>query len=169
MSTSTWTKPTAPWFHLLVATPSDACDWLTALPQDGKHKLAARSIRGRKCATTASFFDETAAALQFPYYFGENWDALHDCLADLSWLQAESVVLCIADADQLLAKAPGELKRLADVLQSATKEWNQPEKPKTVRSFHVLLQVAVGHEAAVKAAWSKAGVELAPIVTGKKT
>ena len=163
MSTSTWTKPTPPWFHLLVASPSDTCDWLTALSLDSKHKLVARMVRGRKCATTTNFFDETAAALQFPYYFGENWDALHDCLADLSWLQAESVVVCFADADQLLAKAPGELKRLADVLQSAAKEWNQPEKPKTLRSFHVVLQVAAGHEAAVKAAWQGARVKLEPV------
>jgi RNAse (barnase) inhibitor barstar len=168
MSTSTWTKPTAPWFHLLVASPSDACDWLTALSQDSKHKLVVRSIRGRKCVTTASFFDETAAALQFPYYFGENWDALHDCLADLSWLHTEAVVLCIADADQLLAKAPDELKRLAGVVQSAAKEWNQPEKPKTARSFHVVLQVASGHEAAVRAVWHAAGVYLEPVVSGKK-
>ena len=120
-----------PWFHLLVTSPSDACDWLTALSHDNKHNLVARSIRGRKCATATCFFDEASAALQFPHYFGENWDALHDCLADLSWLQAEAVVLCIADADQLMTKAPGELKRLADVLQSAAKEWNQPEKAKT--------------------------------------
>jgi RNAse (barnase) inhibitor barstar len=160
MSTIAWTKSTPPWFHLLAATPSDTCDWLWAIANDSKHTVAARLIRGRKAATSAQFFDEAAAALQFPPYFGENWDALHDCLADLSWLGADGVVICLADADQLLTKAPGELKRLADVLQSAAKEMNQPEKPKSPRPFHVVVQTAPAHEAVVKAAWQAAGVRL---------
>jgi RNAse (barnase) inhibitor barstar len=168
MSEIAWTKSTSPWFHLLAATPNDTCDWLWAIANDSKHKVAARLIRGRKAATSAQFFDEAAAALQFPHYFGENWDALHDCLADLSWLGADGVVICLADADQLLTKAPGELKRLADVLQSAAKEMNQPEKPKSPRPFHVVVQTAPAHEAVVKAAWQAVGVKLEAVAVGKK-
>ena len=168
MSAISWTKTTAPWFHLLVATPSDTCDWLWAIANDSKHKVAARLIRGRKAGTPAHFFDEAAAALQFPHYFGENWDALHDCLADMSWLGADGLVLCLSDAEQLLAKAPTDLKKLADVLQSAAKEWNQAEKPKAPRPFHVVLQTTAGHEAAVKAAWQAAGVKLEAVASGKK-
>jgi hypothetical protein len=40
------------------------------------------TVRGRKSRTVAIFFDEVAAALQFPYYFGENWNALGDLLND---------------------------------------------------------------------------------------
>ncbi|CAN5175156.1 hypothetical protein BH10PLA2_BH10PLA2_15960 [soil metagenome] len=169
MSNPAWTKSAPPWFHLLVANPSDTCDWLWAIANDSKHQVAARLVRGRKSTTPAHFFDEVAAALQFPHYFGENWDALHDCLADLSWLGAPSVVLCLADADQLLAKSPADLKKLADVLQSAAKEMNQPAKPKSPRPFHVVLQTTNGHEGAVKAAWEGAGVKLEGIVMGKKS
>lgn len=164
MSQPSWTKSTPPWFHLLAASPSDTFDWLTAQGRQSGGKLAARRIRGRKSATKASFLDEIAAALQFPYYFGENWDALHDCLADLAWLGADAVVVCITDADQLLAKAPADLKKLIEVLQSAAKEQNQPEKPKAARAFHVVLQVATGQEALVKAAWQAAGVKLEAMV-----
>ncbi len=165
MSTTAWTKSTPPWFHLLVATPSDTCDWLWAIANDSKHKIAARLIRGRKAGTAAQFFDEAAAALQFPHYFGENWDALHDCLSDLRWLGSEAVVLCLADADQLLARAPAELKNLVDVLQSAAKEMNQPEKPKSPRPFHIVVQTAVGHDDGVKAAWQAAGVKLEKVAS----
>jgi RNAse (barnase) inhibitor barstar len=160
MSATAWTKSTAPWFHLLTSTPSDTCDWLWAIAEDSKHKIAARLIRGRKSSTPGHFFDEAAAALQFPYYFGENWDALHDCLADLSWLGADGLVLCLSDAEQLMAKSPADLKKLADVLQSAAKDWNQPEKAKSARPFHIVLQTTVRHEAAVRAAWQAAGMKL---------
>ncbi len=169
MSQSVWTKPAPPWFHLLVAAPTDTCDWLGSLEQETKQKLVARLIRGRKSATAANFFDEAAAALQFPYYFGENWDALHDCLADLAWLRTEALVVCIADADQLFVKAPAELKTLIGVLQTVAKEWSQPEKVQKSRAFHVVLQAAPHHEAAVKAAWQAVGIKLEPVPGIKKT
>ena len=35
--------------------------------------------------------------LNFPSYFGGNWDSLEECLRDLSWLPAGQVVLTHAD------------------------------------------------------------------------
>src|SRR4051794_34142310 len=34
-----------------------------------------------------------AESLQFPDYFGANWDALDECLRDLSWLPVRAVVI----------------------------------------------------------------------------
>ena len=41
---------------------------------------------------------EIAAALRFPDWFGQNWDALEDCLTDLSWLDADACVLVFEQA-----------------------------------------------------------------------
>lgn len=36
-----------------------------------------------------------AEGLKFPPYFGHNWDALEECMCDLSWLGGESGVVVI--------------------------------------------------------------------------
>lgn len=45
-----------------------------------------RSIRGHKCRTIDGMIDEFSSALQFPWYFGENWPAFDECICDLDWL-----------------------------------------------------------------------------------
>jgi hypothetical protein len=48
-------------------------------------------------ATKQELFTTLATQLSFPDYFGENWDAFHECVRDLSWLPAGPVVLIHAD------------------------------------------------------------------------
>lgn len=48
-----------------------------------------RVIRGHKCTSYEALHNEIAAALQFPDYYGENWDALDECLGDLDWLPGD--------------------------------------------------------------------------------
>ncbi|MDP3156512.1 MAG: barstar family protein [Archangium sp.] len=56
-------------------------------------------------------------ALDFPNYFGRNWDALSDCLCDLSWLAAGPVMLIHDELPQLSEK---ELRIYVDILASAS-------------------------------------------------
>ena len=62
-----------------------------------------------------------ATALQFPSWFGHNWDALEDCLSDLP---AEGYVLLIEGAE-----AGDDLGVLIDVLRSSASSWAARGKP----------------------------------------
>ena len=161
MSLHALTHAKAPWTHLLAATPSDACDALGGLESSAANRLVARLIRGRKSTTREAFFDESAAALQFPYYFGENWDAFHDCLGDLAWLHAATVVVGLLDADRLLAAGPPEsAKHLATVLQEVAARRNRPAGKKAARPFHVVFQAVPAVAEEVARRWQALGLSL---------
>lgn len=55
-------------------------------------------------------FAALATALQFPDYFGQNWDAVADCLSD-----AGEVMLVVRDAGARWAQAPDEMRTLVDI------------------------------------------------------
>jgi hypothetical protein len=113
-------RPDGPCLHRLVASESDLCD--TAWSLERPARSVSRVVRGAKSPAAPELFDEIAAALQFPYYFGENWDALADCLADLGWLTADAVVIFISNAARLLdGEAPEELHTFLDVVQMAAR------------------------------------------------
>jgi hypothetical protein len=65
-----------------------------------------------------------AAALDFPDWFGANWDALEDCLSDLSWRKAGGHVLLFEQA-----KPTDDLGVLIDVLRSSAEFWAGRGKP----------------------------------------
>ena len=113
----------------------------------GKTGLNVRWVRGRKMTTVARLFDEFSAALQFPYYFGENWAAFDECLSEEDWISRKSLVLVVTDADVVLADEESDLSRLVEVFVSAHAAYSQPisvgewwDRPAI--PFHVVLQLS---------------------------
>ena len=75
-------------------------------------------------ADKARLLQNMASALRFPDWFGHNWDALEDCLTDLSWREAPAYVLLIDNPK------PGEdLGVLTDILRSSAESWAGRGKP----------------------------------------
>jgi hypothetical protein len=75
-------------------------------------------------AEKAALLDNIATALGFPDWFGHNWDALEDCITDLSWREAPGYVLVIE------SPRPGDdLGVLVDILRSSAEFWAGRGKP----------------------------------------
>lgn len=69
---------------------------------------------------------QIARELSFPDWFGGNWDALEDCLGDLSWSDAAGHVLVIEGAQVAAADDIGVLR---DILASTAAYWSGRGRP----------------------------------------
>jgi Barstar (barnase inhibitor) len=82
-------------------------------------------LDGELMAETTELMAEFAQVLEFPSYFGANWDALSDCLTDLSWLDnlGAHLVLAIDHWDDCASPM------LQEILQEAVTRWADSETP----------------------------------------
>jgi hypothetical protein len=92
-------------------------------------------------------FDALFQHLQFPGYFGFNWNALSDCLRDLSWISQRRVVILHSDLPVLPSD---EVATYLEVMWECLRDWKPSEPhqlivafPDVVRStIHGLLEQA---------------------------
>lgn len=75
-----------------------------------------------------------AHALEFPDYFGANWDALDECLRDLGWISAPGYVLIVGEAGDLWKRAPELSGRLVSSWTFSSATWTDAGTP-----FHLVL------------------------------
>lgn len=81
------------------------------------------------CRSKAAFLARVAAALEFPWWFGQNWDALADCLGDLDWLPAEGYLLLLDDPSELRGAAPEDYAVAVEIFAEAAREWRERKIP----------------------------------------
>jgi RNAse (barnase) inhibitor barstar len=70
-----------------------------------------------------SAFTRIAQALEFPEWFGANWDALEDCLGDLSWLEGSGYLLLFDHTGSWRDGQAQEIATLIDVLNAVGATW----------------------------------------------
>ena len=70
--------------------------------------------------TKDELLGRVAHGLEFPAWFGGNWDALEDCLCDLAWLDGDGQVLLFAGSSALAAD---DLGVFTDILSSSAQYW----------------------------------------------
>ncbi len=64
---------------------------------------------------------ELAKSLFFPDYFGSSWDALNDCLVDLTWINEKQIIIVFESLSQLGSKTHDDL---LNVLNDVVQFWN---------------------------------------------
>ncbi|WP_053076564.1 barstar family protein [Caenimonas sp. SL110] len=100
----------------------------TPVPSDGR--LIATLPSGIQSAQ--ELLKALAEELKFPDYFGNNWNALFDCLRDLAWIAEREI--CIVHSD--LPRLPdAELTVYLEVLRDAIADWRTDEPHEIVAVF----------------------------------
>ena len=98
--------------------------------------LHVSEMSGKNIRSEADLFSAIAKVLNFPDYFGKNWDALDECLRDLEWIPAKGYVLIIRDANPLWHHAT---KVAGDLIRSwlfCDEEWLKENVP-----FHLIFEI----------------------------
>jgi hypothetical protein len=128
-----------PQSHVMIcnATAKELCAYAYRLNYEIGSTYALRLVRGQKMHTLNDLFDEFAASFQFPCYFGENWSAFDECLADLEWLPASGYVLLVLNSAEVLREEPrDEFATFARIVNTISDEWLRVHQ----KVFRVLFQ-----------------------------
>jgi RNAse (barnase) inhibitor barstar len=70
-----------------------------------------------------------ATAMSFPAHFGRNWDALRDCLGDLSWMPADGYVVVLEKSKHFGAGHRHDFDTALEVFKGVCDEWRGRGKP----------------------------------------
>lgn len=106
----------------IAISQSDA-DLLCAAASERGGSAAQADLRG--CYDKEMFLMRVAEALEFPDWFGRNWDAFFDCLADLSWLPAGGHLLVLLNSAEIRRDSPEAFDTAKSIMQEAAAVWQK--------------------------------------------
>ncbi len=75
------------------------------------------------------FLAAVGTSLGFPDWYGHNWDALADCLTDLSWMAADGYVIVLDHADAFASANPTDFATALSIFQDAADTWREDGIP----------------------------------------
>ncbi|MCP4540434.1 MAG: hypothetical protein GY832_25120 [Chloroflexi bacterium] len=76
----------------------------------------------------AAYYDQ----LELPGYVGQNWNALSECLRDLSWVEQRRVIIVHEESPQLSA---ADTTEYVDVLRECAADWKPDEEHELIVLF----------------------------------
>ncbi|MBN8214635.1 MAG: barstar family protein [Xanthomonadales bacterium] len=107
----------------------DARDREALVEAGGTLQFAVLPVDLRACADADAAMCEIAEVLRFPDWFGENLDALADCLGDLSWLPSEGYVLVLENTADWRAQESDTFDTVLEILNQTAQRWAENRVP----------------------------------------
>jgi len=102
--------------YFLTGTRDQALDLAARLHESGKFFVV--TAEGGHLGTKSAVFSHFSVVMQFPSYFGWNWDALNECIRDfVEERRLQSVILIIVEFQGVLRDKKSDLQILCDILQ----------------------------------------------------
>jgi RNAse (barnase) inhibitor barstar len=108
------------------------------VPPAGRDALAKTAVAGGLCYHLCQLDDSEeiddvlellGEGLHFPKWYGKNFDALYDCLTDLTWQDTAASVIVLTGCDAIYAADPESWQTLVSVLRSAAEFWQNEDVP----------------------------------------
>ncbi|MET9426113.1 barstar family protein [Streptomyces sp. NPDC003036] len=130
----------SPWMHVVTVGGAMPIDEI--LPLSGRFYVA--HLEGQELPDEFSAFQNLQESLQFPEYFGWNWNAVYDCLRDLQWLSSDHHVVIIKSAERALSEDDTAREKFFRTLWRAGQRWSYVKRPEgiTLSRLTVILSCA---------------------------
>ena len=80
-------------------------------------------------ADKAQLLATIGATMEFPDWFGHNFDALADCLNDLSWAPADGYLVMLEHCDGIHGLAEDDFVAVLQIFEQAAAEWREQAIP----------------------------------------
>jgi hypothetical protein len=119
-------NPEAPDLTVVAPTPLRSVHFAERAPNPdiAKEKgIRLIELDGTKIEGKADLLASLSEGFEFPDYFGGNWDALDECLRDLSWLEANGYAI-VMEKSEAFWKADTDLAgELVTAWTSSADRW----------------------------------------------
>ena len=97
-----------------------------------RHGYAFFHIEGKNINRKEQLLNHAATVMHFPGHFGDNWDALEECLTDLEWVDGDGYVIYYDHIDGLLEHHPDQFATLVEILRDSVKSWKEDDEAMVV-------------------------------------
>jgi RNAse (barnase) inhibitor barstar len=81
-------------------------------------------VNGIRIKSKGDLLNDLAQVMDFPDYFGYNWDALEECLRDFEWLPStKGYILLFTNPEDFIKKAPSDCKTFLEIIFEVSRYW----------------------------------------------
>jgi RNAse (barnase) inhibitor barstar len=91
--------------------------------------LAAFRVNLAKAGNKDQLLKALAKGMKLPDWFGHNFDALADCVADMSWKPADGYLVLLEHCDGIHGKSEDDFASVLNIFEQAADEWREQDIP----------------------------------------